>query len=170
MPIGDTREPVLLTPGPLTTTVQTKHAQLRDFGSRDAAFIAMTRRLVTGLNDMVHGGESHACILLQGSGTFAVEAALGTIVPKSAHVLVCINGEYGRRIATIQQPGPRTAGLNASDDQPERDGDARPGQVATFNGPRSGHEAATRSIPSSFIQGSRVEHASWRATRPRPAV
>ena len=35
MPIADTREPVLLTPGPLTTTVQTKHAQLRDFGSRD---------------------------------------------------------------------------------------------------------------------------------------
>lgn len=101
MPIADTREPVLLTPGPLTTTVQTKHAQLRDFGSRDAAFIAMTRRLVTGLNDIVHGGESHACIPLQGSGTFAVEAALGTIVPKSAHVLVCINGEYGRRIATI---------------------------------------------------------------------
>ena len=101
MPIADTREPVLLTPGPLTTTVQTKHAQLRDFGSRDAAFIAMTHRLVTGLNDIVHGGESHACIPLQGSGTFAVEAALGTIVPKSAHVLVCINGEYGRRIATI---------------------------------------------------------------------
>jgi 2-aminoethylphosphonate-pyruvate transaminase len=38
---------------------------------------------------------------MQGSGTFSVEAALGTLVPKSGHILVCINGEYGKRIAKI---------------------------------------------------------------------
>jgi 2-aminoethylphosphonate-pyruvate transaminase len=38
---------------------------------------------------------------MQGSGTFSVEAALGTLVPKSGHILVCINGEYGKRIARI---------------------------------------------------------------------
>src|SRR5258706_2859479 len=95
------KDPILLTPGPLTTTLQTKQAQLRDFGSRDTAFIEMTAGLVTQLNDIVHGGNDHACVLMQGSGTFSVEAALGTLVPKSGHILVCINGEYGKRIARI---------------------------------------------------------------------
>jgi 2-aminoethylphosphonate-pyruvate transaminase len=95
------KDPILLTPGPLTTTLQTKEAQLRDYGSRDIAFIEMTAGLVTQLNDIVHGGEDHACVLMQGSGTFSVEAALGTLVPKSGHILVCINGEYGKRIAKI---------------------------------------------------------------------
>ena len=39
-------DPILLTPGPLTTTLQTKEAQLRDYGSRDIAFIDMTANLV----------------------------------------------------------------------------------------------------------------------------
>ena len=38
---------------------------------------------------------------MQGSGTFSVEAALGTLIPRNGHVLVCINGEYGKRIAKI---------------------------------------------------------------------
>ena len=95
------KDPILLTPGPLTTTLQTKQAQLRDFGSRDIAFIEMTAGLITQLNDIVHGGDDHACVLMQGSGTFSVEAALGTLIPRNGHVLVCINGEYGKRIAKI---------------------------------------------------------------------
>ena len=85
------RDAILLTPGPLTTTLQTKQAQLRDFGSRDIAFIEMTAGLVTQLNDIVHGGDDHACVLMQGSGTFSVEAALGTLIPKNGHALICIN-------------------------------------------------------------------------------
>ena len=95
------KDPILLTPGPLTTTLQTKQAQLRDFGSRDIAFIEMTAGLITQLNNIVHGGDDHACVLMQGSGTFSVEAALGTLIPRNGHVLVCINGEYGKRIAKI---------------------------------------------------------------------
>ena len=95
------KDPILLTPGPLTTTRQTKEAQLRDYGSRDIAFIDMTAGLITQLNDIAHGGDEHACVLMQGSGTFSVEAALGTLIPKNGHVLVCINGEYGKRIAKI---------------------------------------------------------------------
>src|SRR4051812_19055170 len=95
------KDPILLTPGPLTTTLQTKQAQLRDYGSRDVVFIEMTAGLVKQLNDVVHGGDDHACVLMQGSGTFSVEAALGTLVPKNGHILVCINGEYGKRIARI---------------------------------------------------------------------
>ena len=94
-------DPILLTPGPLTTTLQTKEAQLRDYGSRDIAFIDMTANLVTQLNAIVHGGDEHACVLMQGSGTFSVEAALGTLIPRDGHALICINGEYGKRIAKI---------------------------------------------------------------------
>src|SRR5258705_8906853 len=113
------KEPILLTPGPLTTTRQTKEAQLRDYGSRDTAFIEMTAGLVTQLNDIVHGGDDHACVLMQGSGTFSVEAALGTLVPKSGHILVCINGEYGKRIAKICEIiQPRHTILHAAQDHP----------------------------------------------------
>lgn len=35
------RDPLLLTPGPLTTAESTKRAMLRDWGSRDTAFIDM---------------------------------------------------------------------------------------------------------------------------------
>jgi 2-aminoethylphosphonate-pyruvate transaminase len=38
---------------------------------------------------------------LQGSGTFAVEAAIGTLVPRDGKVLVLINGAYGKRLAKI---------------------------------------------------------------------
>ncbi len=114
-----TPDTILLTPGPLTTTAQTKAAQLRDYGSRDHAFIDLTARLAGRLNDIVRGGDEHVCVPMQGSGTFCVEAALGTLMPKSAHALVCINGEYGRRIATICDIiGRRRTILQTDEDQP----------------------------------------------------
>ncbi len=33
---------------------------------------------------------------LQGSGTFAVEAMLGTFVPRAGKLLILINGAYGQ--------------------------------------------------------------------------
>jgi 2-aminoethylphosphonate-pyruvate transaminase len=41
------------------------------------------------------------CVPLQGSGTFAVEAALGTLVPRGGKVLVPDNGAYCKRIVRI---------------------------------------------------------------------
>jgi len=49
----------------------------------------------------VKGQGSHVCVPLQGSGTFSVEAALGTLVPKTGKVLVPANGAYCQRIARI---------------------------------------------------------------------
>ena len=37
---------LLLTPGPLTTSLAVKQAMLRDWGSRDKAFIALNARAV----------------------------------------------------------------------------------------------------------------------------
>jgi len=93
-------EPYLLTPGPLTTAYQVKQAMLRDWGSWDDDFRAMTRALRTRLLALIGpGGDAYDCVPVQGSGTFAVEAMLGTFVPKDGKVLVLANGAYGLRAA-----------------------------------------------------------------------
>ena len=94
-------EPILLTPGPLTTSAQTKAAMLADWGSWDSAFNALTASVCEDLVSIVHGESDHVCVPLQGSGTFAVEAALGTFVPKDGKVLVPDNGSYCKRIVRI---------------------------------------------------------------------
>ena len=95
------KEPILLTPGPLTTSTATKLAMVRDWGSRDTGFIALNRRVREMLLDVINARETHVCVPLQGSGTFAVEAMLGTMVPKGGHVLVPLNGAYCKRIQRI---------------------------------------------------------------------
>jgi len=94
-------DPFLLTPGPLTTTRSVREAMLRDFGSRDGEFIAMNTRVRTRLVDLLDADRTHVAVPVQGSGTFAVEAMIGSLVPRSGRLLVLVNGAYGRRIVTI---------------------------------------------------------------------
>ncbi len=95
------RGPWLFTPGPINTSDATKRAMLRDFGSRDSDFIEMTARVCKRLLEITDAGQDHVCVPLQGSGTFAVEAALGTLLPHAGKALVLVNGVYGRRMAQI---------------------------------------------------------------------
>jgi len=95
--------PILLTPGPLTTSRATKEAMLRDWGSRDKGFSDITKLIREELVHIIHGEGSFECVPLQGSGTFSVEAAIGTLVPPDGHVLVPINGAYCARIGKICQ-------------------------------------------------------------------
>ena len=118
------KEPVLLTPGPLTTSSATKLAMVRDWGSRDAGFIELNRRVREMLLEIIHGRNSHVCVPLQGSGTFAVEAMLGTLVPRAGHVLVPVNGAYCRRIARICEIlGRRTTLIDYPENEPARAAD-----------------------------------------------
>ncbi|WP_223488085.1 2-aminoethylphosphonate--pyruvate transaminase [Pseudomonas sp. A-RE-19] len=96
-----TAEPTLLTPGPLTTSRRTRQAMMVDWGSWDDRFNQLTASLCEQLLAIVNGADSHHCVPLQGSGTFAVEAAIGTLVPRDGKVLVLINGAYGKRLANI---------------------------------------------------------------------
>src|SRR6266853_4017068 len=96
-----TPEPYLLTPGPLTTSLRTRQSMLRDWGSWDVDFNTITGRVRERLLQIVHGAATHECIPMQGSGTFSVEAAIGTLVPRTGHVLVPQNGAYCQRIARI---------------------------------------------------------------------
>ena len=95
------RDRILLTPGPLTTTLRTKLAMLKDWGSWDADFIAVTASVRRSLLAIIHGQDSHVVVPLQGSGTFSVEAAIATLVPHDGHVLVLDNGAYCKRAARI---------------------------------------------------------------------
>ncbi len=94
-------DPWLLTPGPLTTSPSVKEAMLHDWGSRDRAFIETNRRVRERLVAIAAAEDSHVCVPVQGSGTFAVEATITTLVPREARVLVLVNGAYGRRMARI---------------------------------------------------------------------
>lgn len=94
-------DPILLTPGPLTTSLETKQAMLRDWGSWDASFNAITGTICKDLVDVVNGAGTHVCVPLQGSGTFSVEAALANLVPRDGKVLVPNNGAYCARIVKI---------------------------------------------------------------------
>jgi len=94
-------DPILLTPGPLTTSAATRQAMLRDWGSWDQSFNDLTASVCRDIALIAGAGDTHVCIPLQGSGTFSVEAALGTLVPRGGKVLVPDNGAYCQRIARI---------------------------------------------------------------------
>ena len=107
------RDRILLTPGPLTTTLRTKLAMLKDWGSWDGDFIAVTASVRERLLDIVHGHGTHVVVPLQGSGTFSVEAAVATVVPRDGHVLVPDNGAYCKRAARLSQMMGRRASVFA---------------------------------------------------------
>ena len=113
------RDPILLTPGPLTTTLETRTAMLRDWGSWDASFNAITANVRRRLLDVVNGHATHVCVPMQGSGTFSVEAAVNTTMPRDGHLLVLINGAYGKRLAKLaQMMGRRVSVFETADDVP----------------------------------------------------
>ena len=96
-------DPILFTPGPLTTSHTVKEAMLRDVGSRDAAFIATVARIRERL--LMLAGVSQAggyeAVLMQGSGTFGIESVITSAVPRDGKLLVLANGAYGERIVRI---------------------------------------------------------------------
>ncbi|WP_288192384.1 2-aminoethylphosphonate--pyruvate transaminase [uncultured Phyllobacterium sp.] len=115
-------EPYLLTPGPLTTSYAVKQAMLRDWGSWDGDFRAMTaemrRRLLALTGDK---NDEFDCIPMQGSGTFAVEAMLGSFLARDSKTLVLVNGAYGQRIAqTLDYLGRAHTVIDKGDYMPPR--------------------------------------------------
>jgi len=112
-------DPILLTPGPLTTSLATKQAMLRDWGSWDTSFNAITRSLCDDLIAIVRGQDTHVCVPMQGSGTFSVEAAIANVVPRDGKVLVPQNGAYCQRILKICKVlGRASVELPIAEDQP----------------------------------------------------
>jgi len=97
--------PWLLTPGPLSTHRDVRHAMQRDWGSWDVDFRDLTasiRQQLLALAGQTTQDKSaiYDCVPLQGSGTYVVEAMLGSFVPRDSTTLVLCNGAYGKRMAS----------------------------------------------------------------------
>src|SRR5262245_35117411 len=98
---SETGDPLLLTPGPLTTSKSVKQVMVHDWGSRDAKFVAINNAVRARITAIANGGDAYAAVPMQGSGTFAVEAMLTTFVPRAGKVLLLVNGAYGHRATKI---------------------------------------------------------------------
>jgi 2-aminoethylphosphonate-pyruvate transaminase len=99
------RDKLLFTPGPLTTSLSVKLAMLHDAGSWHSEFnavVASIRHRLLALAG-VSQREGWEAILIQGSGTFGVEAVFQTTVPPEGKVAVLANGAYGERMGQMLQ-------------------------------------------------------------------
>jgi 2-aminoethylphosphonate-pyruvate transaminase len=93
----------LFTPGPINTDASVRNAMLRDMGSRDAAFVEVVRGIRSALLKVAGATAGYTAVPVQGSGTLAIEAAIGSLIPTDCRLLVLVNGAYGRRIVSIAQ-------------------------------------------------------------------
>ena len=96
---------LLLTPGPLTTTETVKAAMMSDWCTWDKDYNegiveAVRRGLVSIASSRP---EEYTAVLMQGSGTFCVEATLGSVVRPEDNLLVAANGAYGKRMGVIAE-------------------------------------------------------------------
>lgn len=116
-----TKPAYLLTPGPLTTAPSVRSAMLVDWGSWDADFRKLTADIRRDLVAISGGGDDLDCVPIQGSGTFAVEAMLGSFMPPDGKALVLVNGAYGQRIVqTLQYLGRDHSVIDKGDYLPPR--------------------------------------------------
>jgi len=96
------KDKVLFTPGPLTTSRTVKQAMLRDLGSRDFEFIELVKDIRCKLVELGQASpEEYTTVLMQGSGTFGLEAVISSTVPPDGKLMVIINGAYGKRLAKM---------------------------------------------------------------------
>src|SRR5215475_14393920 len=118
---SDTGDPLLLTPGPLTTSAAVKQAMVHDWGSRDAEFLRINRMVLDRIVELAGGEGTHVTVPLQGSGTFAVEAMITSFVPRAGKLLVLINGAYGQRARKIAEIAGRAVAVHetAEDTPPD---------------------------------------------------
>ncbi len=92
---------ILLTPGPLSTTKAVKAVMLRDWCTWDDDYNSIVQAIRQKLVSLATSAEGYTSVLIQGSGTFAVESVIGTAVPPGGKLLVLANGAYGQRMAQI---------------------------------------------------------------------
>ena len=94
---------MLLTPGPLTTSETVKEAMMSDWCTWDKDYnegiVEVIRKQLVQLASS--RPDDYTAVLMQGSGTFCVEATLGSVVRPEDNLLVAANGAYGKRMGVI---------------------------------------------------------------------
>ena len=99
--IIEDRPYLLLTPGPLTTTRTVKESMLVDLSTWDDDYNNIVQQVRSRIVQLVTRSKLYTSVLMQGSGTFAVESTVGSVVPPDGKLLIISNGAYGRRIGLI---------------------------------------------------------------------
>jgi 2-aminoethylphosphonate-pyruvate transaminase len=99
------KDPLLFTPGPLTTSATVKAAMQHDIGSRDTDFIELVAGIRSELLRIagVSREQGYEAVLMQGSGTFGLESVISSVIPRQGRFLVLANGAYGERMAMIAE-------------------------------------------------------------------
>ncbi|KOV24011.1 aminotransferase class V-fold PLP-dependent enzyme [Streptomyces caelestis] len=93
---------VLMNPGPVNVSEEVRAAlSLPDLCHREPEALALMQRIRRKTVLLCGGDESHAAVMLAGSGTTALEATLSSIVPRDGRLLVIDNGHYGERLSRI---------------------------------------------------------------------
>lgn len=94
---------ILLTPGPLTTSDRVKRAMLADWCTWDKDYnVNIVQNIRQKLLELAKVSDlDYTSVLLQGSGTYSVEAALSCNVRPTDKLLIVSNGAYGDRMAEI---------------------------------------------------------------------
>ena len=96
---------ILLTPGPLTTSETVKEAMLTDWCTWDADYnvhiVEEIRKSLVAL--ATKQTDEYTSVLLQGSGTYCVEAVIGSTVKPGDKLLILSNGAYGDRMGNIAE-------------------------------------------------------------------
>jgi 2-aminoethylphosphonate-pyruvate transaminase len=97
--MDETREYILLNPGPACTTRSVREALVTpDLCHREPEFFAVMRQVRDEIADLAGGGTDWSTVIFSGSGTAAVEAAVTSVVPPDRKLLVIDNGVYGDRM------------------------------------------------------------------------
>ncbi|MFJ5624515.1 2-aminoethylphosphonate--pyruvate transaminase [Peribacillus loiseleuriae] len=94
----------LLTPGPLTTTIAVKEEMLFDRCTWDYDYKEITQKIRAQLLEFAGATrEEYTAVLMQGSGTFAVESVMTSTISQQDKVLIVTNGAYGERVVKMAQ-------------------------------------------------------------------
>ncbi len=96
-------ERYLLTPGPLTVAPEVKAEMLSDRSPNASLHRELTEGVRRYLLDICNGTDTHECVPIQGSATYAIEAGLQTLMPRDGRLLVVQNGFYGLRLRELAE-------------------------------------------------------------------
>jgi 2-aminoethylphosphonate-pyruvate transaminase len=100
----DARHYVLLNPGPVNTTAKVKSALVHhDVCHRDADYADVVLRIERKLKRVFRAGGEHSVVMITGSGTASMEAAISSTIPPGKRLLVIDNGAFGARLAEIAE-------------------------------------------------------------------
>lgn len=95
---------VLLNPGPVNTDSRTRAAMASDDAChREPEAAALMDRVRSKAANIAGGQQDHDAVLLGGSGTAALEAAVSSVVPSDGRLLILSNGHYAERMTAIAE-------------------------------------------------------------------